>query len=192
MMEKLLIENCAPTLANLKTASLFTVLVENPAEWQAALARWRGILGGKGVSLEVLRDTGKTRLLYVYRESRLARDLSHGLARCILCGCGYAGFGVEEALDTLKSRIAREGDFPHEIGLFLGYPPEDAGRSTGTKRALCGSLPGSKSAGTCICGCSTAGGAFGSSPWPHNFGEPQRETAWAFKIYTYHKGDEEP
>ena len=88
MMEKLLIENCAPTLANLKTASLFTVLVENPAEWQAALARWRGILGGKGVSLEVLRDTGKTRLLYVYRESRLARDLSHGLARCILCGCG--------------------------------------------------------------------------------------------------------
>ena len=51
MMEKLLIENCAPTLANLKTASLFTVLVENPAEWQKALTRWRGILGGKGVSL---------------------------------------------------------------------------------------------------------------------------------------------
>ena len=125
MLEKLLIENCAPTLANLKTASLFTVPVENPAEWQKALTRWRGILGGKGVSLEVLRDTGKTRLLYVYRESRLARDLSHGLARCILCGCGYAGFGVEEALDTLKDRIAREGDFPHEIGLFLGYPPED-------------------------------------------------------------------
>ena len=32
---------------------------------------------------------------------------------------------LEEALETLKKRLSESGEFPHEIGLFLGYPPED-------------------------------------------------------------------
>ena len=30
-----------------------------------------------------------------------------------------------EYLDVLSKRIRVQGDFPHEIGLFLGYPVED-------------------------------------------------------------------
>ena len=32
--------------------------------------------------------------------------------------------GLEEMLDALQLRLTC-GAFPHEIGLFLGYPPED-------------------------------------------------------------------
>ena len=38
----------------------------------------------------------------------------------------FRGNTVEEDLERLSQRLCRsEGVFPHEIGLFLGYPPED-------------------------------------------------------------------
>ena len=125
MLEKLLIENGCATLANLKTASLFTVPVQNAEDRKTVLARWRSILEERGVSLEVLRDTGKSLLVYVYREKKLARDLLDHTAQCILCRGGYPCRTTREALDCLKCRLAANGEFPHEIGLFLGYPPED-------------------------------------------------------------------
>ena len=33
--------------------------------------------------------------------------------------------GLEAMLDHLASRMAGSGGFPHEVGLFLGYPAED-------------------------------------------------------------------
>jgi len=37
------------------------------------------------------------------------------------------GAALHAALTTLRRRLAGagDGDFPHEVGLFLGYPPED-------------------------------------------------------------------
>ena len=40
VLEKILIENGAPTLANLKTASLFTLPVEDDRETQQVLKKW--------------------------------------------------------------------------------------------------------------------------------------------------------
>lgn len=121
MSELLLIENGAPTLANLKTASLFTV----PAEGKETVEGWRNLLAEKGVDLEILREREGRLLVYIYRKARLAKDLSHGEAQCILCREGYGWQSVEEALGILKQRIEQGEGFPHEIGLFLGYPPED-------------------------------------------------------------------
>ena len=40
--------------------------------------------------------------------------------------CGYSEkFSVEECLDRLSERIGTSADFPHEVGIFLGYPTED-------------------------------------------------------------------
>lgn len=121
MSELLLIENGAPTLANLKTASLFTV----PAEGREAVENWKRILAGKGVMLTILREREGRLLVYIYRERRLRQDLSHPEARCILCREGYRWETLQEALETLKQRLGKGEGFPHEIGLFLGYPPED-------------------------------------------------------------------
>ena len=43
----------------------------------------------------------------------------------LLRTCGYRCFDVDSALDTLKSRLNGLDAFPHEIGVFLGYPLED-------------------------------------------------------------------
>ena len=34
-------------------------------------------------------------------------------------------FSLEKDLNRLSKRIAEESEFPHEIGIFLGYPTED-------------------------------------------------------------------
>ena len=42
-----------------------------------------------------------------------------------LSGYGYRAFGTDYAVERLKQRLCTEDSFPHEIGIFLGYPLED-------------------------------------------------------------------
>ena len=39
--------------------------------------------------------------------------------------CGYNCSSVPKCIDYLKERFSGNDDFPHEIGVFLGYPLED-------------------------------------------------------------------
>ena len=47
------------------------------------------------------------------------------LARRLLLECGYTCENANDCLARLISRLRTEEDFPHEVGLFLGYPPAD-------------------------------------------------------------------
>ena len=58
------------------------------------------------------------------------------LPACARAGCrrhgrrlarrrGYTPGTADELLDQLAERLCCEGDFPHEIGVFLGYPLAD-------------------------------------------------------------------
>lgn len=124
MLDKYLIEHCAPTLASLKTANLFSYSYNGDRELEELVEVWNIHFRKKGVTLTVLRKKAGVALLYVYRQSRLEEDLRCPGVERFLRGCGYTGDGVEEALERLKVRLLEEG-FPHEIGLFLGYPLED-------------------------------------------------------------------
>ena len=53
-------------------------------------------------------------------ESRLNR-----LFRSILDRAGYAGLGTDASVLRLMHRLRESDSFPHEVGLFLSYPPED-------------------------------------------------------------------
>lgn len=124
MLEKYLVEYCAPTLASLKTASLFNIEAE--AEIRTEMKEWNRRLGPKGVSLCILRQTPQTVLIYVYRRSRLQEDLQRPGVFQLLSRYGYQEIKVDSAIRTLKERLtASPIAFPHEIGLFLGYPLQD-------------------------------------------------------------------
>ena len=69
---------------------------------------------------------GKARaLIYVYRPDRLQKDLMDEQAKRLLREQGYDGLAPAGCLSRLRQRLTQEPEFPHEIGLFLGYPPED-------------------------------------------------------------------
>lgn len=123
-IEKLLALHCAPTLAGIKPASLFTLHFSEAGE-REGLRRAARALSACGITTEPLCECEKYALILVYRE-KLLRAAITPEAESFLEKYGYrAGGTLEEKLSTLKSRLPGRGKFPHEIGLFLGYPLED-------------------------------------------------------------------
>lgn len=125
MSEDILVFHCAPTLAGIKTGNLFTCPYTKKSEIIESIRALNRRLGSKGLRVIPLRYSGKKVLVYVYRPSGLARDLSRGEAQRILSEAGYTLADHDRAVIELMRRINQQGDFPHEIGLFLSYPPED-------------------------------------------------------------------
>lgn len=126
-IEEGLIRHCSPTLAALKTAALFTVEQPSGSELSETLGRWNVRLLKKGVVMIKLCERNNRALIYVFRVKRLAGELACPRVRSFLAENGYdiGSRGVSGALSALRSRLAAEDGFPHEIGVFLGYPIDD-------------------------------------------------------------------
>ena len=140
-MERVLLTHCAPTLAGLKCANL--VRLTGPrAELEAATQAWRATLAPRGVHVRTARWDGDSALLYLYREGHLQREWEKPGAADFLRRHGYEpSAAVQENVELLLRRIARRPCFPHEIGLFLGYPLEDVQgfiENCGKNYRLCG------------------------------------------------------
>lgn len=125
MSEELIVRHCSPTLAGLKTGSLFSCAVSTREELTRSLCRLNKKLVPRGLRVIPLRYRGGRALIYVYRPSGLRRDLDNGLAREILEKNGYEPEDADGCVTRLSRRVKDNEQFPHEIGLFLSYPPED-------------------------------------------------------------------
>lgn len=129
MVEKYLIIWCSSTLASLKTASLFNWHYAHDNITFSQVVKSIDIINkkfvSKGVRIEVLRKDDSSALIYVYRINQLMKDMSNTAVRNFLKKCGYQNFEIEYLVNRLKKRLVDIKSFPHEIGLFLGYPIED-------------------------------------------------------------------
>ena len=123
MSEELIVRHCAPTLANLKTGSLFVCPITDRPSFFSSLRSLNELLVPKGLRALPLRIREYSALVYLYRPSRLKKDLEDPAAIKILQDHGYSCYG--RCLPKLIERVRASEEFPHEIGLFLGYPPED-------------------------------------------------------------------
>ena len=126
--EAQLVDQCAPTLAGMKPASLFRYQGKEPGEALLLAEGWARALAPYGLTIRVLKTcqvTGACMIL-LYRADWLSRVLRRGANRRFLEQQGYpAGADLRLLLEQLSQRLCLEQDYPHEIGLFLGYPLED-------------------------------------------------------------------
>lgn len=125
MSDEQVIRHCAPTLARIKTANLFSCTFASRQEMLDHVRNLNLRLKGKGLRILALSFKEGRGLIYVYRPDRLSADLQNELAGSLLRDCGYASTDENQCLRKLIERLNETSDFPHEIGLFLGYPPED-------------------------------------------------------------------
>lgn len=125
MSEELLVRHCSPTLAGMKTGNMFNCKFVDTAELISCIRCWNRILVKKGLRVLPLRYNEDRALVYVYRPAKLSQDLQCDMADKILRNCGYDQCTPEQCIIELIKRLKENEDFPHEIGLFLGYPPED-------------------------------------------------------------------
>ena len=121
----MLIDHCSPTLASLKCGSLFSIRPEDMAYTMREARALSDELAPKGLAIRVI-DVGDGRALcYLYRPCQLCRMLACEKEAAFLTEQGYPYLTVEDAVDLLCARLSQGGAFPHEIGLFLGYPIDD-------------------------------------------------------------------
>ena len=126
--ETVMIEQCSPVLAGLKAAGLFRYETQDCKDLAERVRGWNARLGEKGLRVRVLKGCTRTHryLVYVYRENRLREVLSDEKVRTFLVQEGYrlpeGADDCEPLLRQLSRRLCCEAEFPHEIGVFLGYP----------------------------------------------------------------------
>ena len=125
MSDEFLVRYCSPTLAGMKTGSVFRCAYMSREKILAQIRRLNQRLGSKGLRVIPLRFTVASVLVYVFRPEHLRRDLENDLAAGLLRQQGYTDLRAACCLTRLIHRLGSGGAFPHELGLFLGYPPED-------------------------------------------------------------------
>lgn len=137
MSEELLVRHCSPTLAGMKTANMFSCYFEDESEMKQSVRKLNAVLVKKGLRVLPLRFHNKRALIYVYRPIKLSQDLQQDTACCLLKKFGYTTVKPERCIVHLMQRLSDSEEFPHEIGLFLGYPPEDVSGFIENKAEKC-------------------------------------------------------
>lgn len=129
---------CAPLLKGLKVSCGFQI----DASMYGALAE---ILQGTGIIFRKLVEKDSKCMVLFYREKELWEYLNRVGIRSFLRDYGYEGMNLDQMLLRLAMRMeeaaGKQAGFPHEIGVFLGYPIEDVKGfigNTGKKYLLSG------------------------------------------------------
>lgn len=113
---------CAPLIAGLKISNLLIVQNKKSEEIEE-------ILRETGISYFLLMETKKKTTLLLYKEYRLKDALSIDSVVAFFRKLGYEDFELAHLLAQFQKRyenyIMTGTNFPHEMGLLLGYPVED-------------------------------------------------------------------
>ena len=103
MSEDILIRQGAPTLAGIKTGSLFPCPCEDRKALLDDIRQLNRRLSPKGLCLLPIRFLAGQALLYLYRPAELRRDLRDAQASELLRRAGYG----EESCARCVARLAR-------------------------------------------------------------------------------------
>ena len=123
MSEEVIVRLGAPTLARGSRQEACSPVRILPAK------AWKNLCGNNAafareLCLLPLRYSEKNVLLYLFRPAELSRDLQNSEAAELLRQV-YLRESCGKCLAALTRRLRTGEEFPHEIGLFLSYPPED-------------------------------------------------------------------
>ncbi len=122
-MEKYLIQYCAPTLAGKKVGNIF--LINKNEISKKDLSLWNFNLNSLNMEIRILKETDEKYLVYVFNRPLLEKLLNYKSNQDFLSTYSYRDFNLDSTLENLKDRLKNCNEFPHEIGIFLGYPLGD-------------------------------------------------------------------
>lgn len=121
-LEKQMILQCAPLIAGLKASNLLIVKSKN-------VDRVTQIITETEISYVVLWKTKEKTTLLLYKSESLKTYFSNQYVQELLRAYGYKKIELKTMIPIFQQHYAEymagEKSFPHEIGLFLGYPVED-------------------------------------------------------------------
>lgn len=117
-----LVLQCAPLIVGLKMSNLFIIQNEHISKMYRLLKESR-------ISYYVFLVTEKMSTLFLYDREKLENFLSKKQTRLFFQEEGYLDFDLQKVLFRFRCQYrlywSGKRDFPHELGLLLGYPIED-------------------------------------------------------------------
>lgn len=124
-MEKIIAYYCAPALTGIKASNIVSCSKNKFDNIYGVIERLNLQLNCKGIYFEDLSECKDSVLLMVYRKKALEKALNLKENKNFLSTYGYDNnWDTKDYILYLKERL-KENDFPHEIGIFLGYPLHD-------------------------------------------------------------------
>ena len=170
MSEEILVRQGAPTLAGIKTGSLFPCPCEDKEALFADIRRLNRLLVPKGLCLLPIRFLKGQVLLYLYRPSELRRDLENEQAAEILHHAGYNSGHCGRCIANLmrsgfSSRIRRRTSRASSTTAPATSNARGCGRSTATRRRRASCSPASKNARRSTAHSGRPARASSSLPW---------------------------
>ncbi|MGN0731169.1 MAG: DUF3793 family protein [Treponema sp.] len=124
--DRVVVQCGAPALCGIKTASLFSMRMDLYADGCEKISGWNRIFRQNGTVILPIQRRDDFMLLFVYNPELIKARFAQKNVRCYLAKKEYP---VEEGFDSvlyeLVLRLRKFCEFPHEIGIFLGYPLED-------------------------------------------------------------------
>ena len=121
-LAKKLAHQCAPLLVGIKISNIFITNVEDKSQVIALFEQ--SIL-----SYEVLFECKKRVVFLLYHKKRLENHLQGAKQQGIMKKLGYDICELESVLVQVSQRyqchMSFKEQFPHELGILLGYPHED-------------------------------------------------------------------
>ena len=114
MSEEKLVQYCSPTLAGIKTGSLFSCKYENGNIMREYFRSYNRRLRSKGIRLLPLQYRDGRALVYVYRPSMLSSDLNNAEACEILRSLGYSTEMPERCITHLIKTFGMQGISPRD------------------------------------------------------------------------------
>ena len=113
---------CAPFLKGMKISCAISMNRE-------MCSQLHNILRHTDISYHILSDIDGRCLVLFYRKKEMAAYLQLPHIKEYLAKFGYAGMSFHEMLRRLARRVSAYSvkgmGFPHEIGIFFGYPVDD-------------------------------------------------------------------
>ena len=113
---------CAPVISGIKISNLLTIPAKSLRELSAVLKKTE-------LSFRILYPGRERLVILIYRETELKEYLEREEVMAFIDKCGYETSDISKIFPVFVKRYMRymelKQDFPHELGLFLGYPIED-------------------------------------------------------------------
>lgn len=116
----------SPALAGIKASNMVSCSRAAFPDLPRRIKAYNDAFEKRGLRFEIVKACKERFLVLVYNETLLAEHLFDGRIQYVLKAYGYDTDGdLQKLLWQLKRKMAFSEGFPHEIGLFLGYPVED-------------------------------------------------------------------
>ncbi len=122
--ERLMTRHCASVLLHTKPASMFHVNKNAFSNISALVQQYNTLLQKYSFSIKLFQKEKDYVTIFVYQEARLKRVLTNPLVSRFIQANGYPN-SFNEILQYLDYRLTTYDHYPHEIGIFLGYPYHD-------------------------------------------------------------------